>query len=222
MTVFLLIRHALCDGAGKKFSGRLPDVHLNEAGRDQAERLAARLAGIPVSAVLSSPLERAIETAAPLALRHGLEIEVTDNLGELNAGDWTGCEFRDLSGLKHWRSFNHFRSCTRAPGGELMLEAQLRIVAELERLDSAYHGGIVAVISHGDVIKAAIAHYAGVHLDLFQRIEISPCSLSIVALYEDGPIIYCINNTGSLPEFLGFFCRKTDARDSSGAAQNGD
>ncbi len=202
MTVFLLIRHASCDGVGRRFSGRMPDIHLNETGRREAADLAARLDRIKLRAVLSSPLERACETAVPLASAHGLEVQTSERLGELDVGEWTGCEFRDLSGVKQWRRFNDLRSCTRAPNGELMLEAQLRIIDELETLSGIYGEAIIAIISHGDVIKSAIAHYAGIHIDLFQRIEISPCSMSIVGLGDNGPVIYRINDTGGLPEFM--------------------
>ncbi len=202
MTFFLLIRHAMCAEVGRKFAGRMPDVHLNEEGRAQALRLAERLRDVRLDGVASSPLERARETALPLAQGRGLAVTVSERLTEIDTGEWTGCEFRNLSGLKRWESFNVFRSCIRPPGGELMLEAQVRIIAELELLRERYCDGNIAVVSHGDVIKSAIAHYAGVPLDLFRRIEISPCSVSIVSLDDSGPTLLRINDNGSLPDVL--------------------
>lgn len=189
----------MCDEVGKKLAGRMAHVHINREGRRQARALASRLQDVRFSAVVSSPLERAVETASPLARRHGLEVEINDSLQEIDAGTWTGCEFRDLSGLQRWSSFNTFRSCIGPPGGELMIHAQARIISGLEVLRTSYPEGIVAAVSHGDVIKSALAHYTGVHLDLFQRIEISPASVTVVALDDTGPIILCVNDTGALP-----------------------
>ena len=195
MTTFLLIRHATNDTVGKSIAG-WSDVSLNEEGRAQAERLAGRLAGARVAALYSSPLARARETAAPLARALGLEVQTSEALGEIRFGDWTGRTLDELDRDPRWRSFNTFRSATRVPGGELMLEAQTRFVAELERLRERHPRASVAVVSHGDLIKAAVAHYAGIHLDLFQRIEIGPASASIVEVDDHGPRILLLNDTG--------------------------
>ena len=199
MTTLLLIRHAAHDLLGHTLAGRMPGVRLSAAGSAQAERLARRLALAPLAAVYSSPLERAVGTAIPVARRHGLEVAVADGLGELDFGEWTGRGFAALDGLPRWRLFNTFRAGTRPPGGELMLEAQARVVTELERLHGEHPVEVVVVVTHGDLIKAAIAHYAGIHLDLFGRIEISPASVSIVAVSPHGPRILRLNDTGALP-----------------------
>lgn len=199
MTTFLLIRHATTDAVGKSLAGRKPGVRLNAKGRTQAEVLAARLTEAPIASIYSSPLERARETAEPLARQLNLEVQICNGLNEIHFGEWTGRKLEELAPVPEWQRFNCFRSGTRIPGGELMLEAQARVITELERLREKHPGEVIAVITHGDLIKAAIAHYAGVHLDLFQRIEIDPASVSIVVLSDYGPRILRLNDTGALP-----------------------
>lgn len=198
-TTFLLIRHATTDAVvGRCLAGRAPGVHLNQAGRDEVARLVARLAGAAVGAVYSSPLERALETAEPLARSLGLEVRALDPLNELDFGRWTGLTFEELERDPLWRRFNSFRSGARAPGGELMIEAQARIVAEVERLRLAHAGETIAVVSHGDPLKAVIAHYTGIPLDLFRRVEISPASVSILEVGEEDARVLLVNGTGNL------------------------
>ena len=173
--------------------GRAPGVSLGAEGRRQAEALAERLAGVPLEAVYSSPLERARETAAPIAARLGLAVRAVEELTELDFGDWTGRTIGELAGSERWRLFNTFRSGTAAPNGEHMLEVQARMVRALERLRGAHPDGRVAVVGHGDPLKATLAHYLGVPLDLFQRIEIDPGSLSVVELADHGPRVLLVN-----------------------------
>jgi probable phosphomutase (TIGR03848 family) len=201
MTTFLLIRHATTDMTDRAVVGWMPNVHLNQKGQEQAERLAGRLAQVPIVAIYSSPLERAFETAAPIAKRLSLQISICEEIGEIQFGDWTGRNFQELDDMSKWKQFNLFRSGTRIPGGELMLEVQARIVVILEQLRERHPSDVVAVVSHGDVVKAAVAHYAGIHLDLFQRIEISPASVSVVVVNDYGPRILRINDTGEMPRF---------------------
>lgn len=199
MITFLLIRHALTDFTAEgKLSGWLPELHLSEEGAAQAKTLAERFREIRIDAICSSPLERCIETAQPIAEIFGLKIKTSEALGELRFGDWTGKSFDELENEPEWRNFNSFRSSARIPGGESMFEAQLRIISELENLRRIHDGETVAVVSHLDLIRAAIAHYAGIHLDLFQRIEISPASVSVVNLGEDFVRIAAINDTGRI------------------------
>ena len=198
MTRFLLIRHAATDSVGKRLSGRTPGVHLNEEGRVQAQKLAERLAHLPVAAIYSSPLERAVETAAPVEKLLQIRNVTAEDFLEIEFGEWTNCAFGELAGQPQFRRFNLFRSCTRIPGGELMLEAQLRMVAGLEKLRTRHPDQLVAVISHSDLIKASVAYYAGIHLDMFQRIEISPASVSIVEIGEDNARILLLNDTGGI------------------------
>jgi probable phosphoglycerate mutase len=194
MTTFLLIRHAETDDLGQALSGRRSGVGLNAAGRRQAEQLAARLAGEGIAAVYSGPLERVRETARPLAERLGLEVREAPELDEIDLGEWSGQSFEALNCRDDWRRFNSVRSCTRAPGGELMLEVQARGVGFLQRLCGERPGAAVAVVSHADVIKAVLAYYLGLPLDLAQRLEVSPASVSVLALEEGGPRVLCVNS----------------------------
>lgn len=198
MTRFLLIRHATNHTVGKRFAGRMAGVHLNEEGQAQAQQLAARLSAVRIDAIYSSPLERAVETAEPLAARLHLQPVVCEDFLELELGEWTDTTFEDLAQDPHFKLFNAFRSCTRVPGGELMLEAQARMIAGLQKLALKHRHQTVAVFGHADPIKAAVAYYAGIPLDLFQRLEISPASVSIVELYEETARILLLNHTGEV------------------------
>ncbi len=196
MTSFLLIRHAANDTIGKRMAGRMPGVHLNAEGLAQAERLAQRLSKTSASAIYSSPLERARETAAPVADRLGIPVHVCAEIAEIDYGEWTGLELRELAELDRWRQYNFFRSGTRIPQGELMLEAQLRTIVTMERLRRVHPGETIALVTHGDIIKAALAHYAGIPLDLFQRIEINCASVSVIVVEDWDARILRVNDTG--------------------------
>jgi probable phosphomutase (TIGR03848 family) len=198
MTTFLLVRHATNSTVGKILAGRMEGVSLNEEGISQAHELAARLAHLPVAAIYSSPLERAVETAAPIAAQLNLQTITSEDFLEIAFGDWTNTSFEELKSSQTFHRFNSFRSCTRTPGGETMLEAQLRIVNGLQTLHKSHRDQVVAVVSHGDVLKAAILFYAGMPLDLFQRIEISPASVSIVQIDDDTVRILLLNHTGEI------------------------
>ena len=198
MTKFLLIRHALTDGVGKRLSGRTDGVMLNKEGCAQAEQLALRLAGLPIAAVYSSPLQRAIETATPIAKLLNLQSIIYHDLIEVDFGEWTNCLIEEVKKQDQFQLFNSFRSCVRIPGGESMLEAQLRMIKALEQLCLQHKHQTIAVVSHGDLIKAAVAHFAGIHLDMFRRIEISPASISIIEVYEETARIMVVNDTGQL------------------------
>lgn len=195
MTTFLLIRHGTIDSSGKALAGRMAGVHLNERGRRQAQALATRLAGAGIDAIYSSPMERAVETARPLAESLGLELALEQSLIEIEFGDWTGRSFLELSGNPAFQRFNAFRSTAPVPGGEFMLHAQARMVMGLDELRRRHRHATVAVVSHGDMIKAAVAWYAGIPLDLFQRIEISLASVSAVEIDDDTVRILSINTT---------------------------
>ncbi len=189
----LLIRHAHHDYIGKAIAGWLPGVSLSEFGRSQAAAFPKRLARSGISAIYSSPLERARETAAPLAAGLGMEVEIREGLREMNFGEFTGQTMAELDINPLWHQFNLSRSNTRAPGGELMLETQARMVAELERIRYENPDGVVAVFSHGEAIRTAVMHYAGIPLDLCQRIEVHPASVSTVDLFAHGPRIVRLN-----------------------------
>jgi probable phosphomutase (TIGR03848 family) len=197
-TTVLLVRHGMTDWIGRGVAGRAPGAHLNPEGRRQADRVCARLALLPVRAIYSSPLERARETAAPLATALGLDMRLCEEAIELGFGEWTGRRFAELDADAEWRRFNSWRSFTRAPSGELMPEVQTRIVRAIEGIRADHPGEVVALFSHGDVIRAAVAYFAGVPLDLFQRIEIRPASISTLRFSDDSVLILGVNDTGEL------------------------
>ncbi len=201
MTTFLLIRHATNDMVGKALAGWTPNVHLNEEGQAQALKLAERLGEVPLKAIYSSPLERAVETAQPLAEQLGLEILIHAGVGEIQFGEWTGRTIKELADSPTWTNIQRFPSGTRIPGGETLREMQNRVVDALEALRVAHPNDIIAIFAHADVVKAMVAHYLGVHLDLFQRIVISPASVSIVTVGDSGPHVLCVNDTGVPPKF---------------------
>lgn len=194
MTTFYLVRHAACDGIGEKLWGRTAGVCLNEEGKRQAYQLGERFENVPLDAIYSSPLERALETAEAIARSARLEIKQLAAFDEIDFGDWTGKSFDDLSGDQRWQRFNSQRSVANVPGGESFLDVQARVVAELNRLSEQHAGARVAVISHADVIKAAVGYVAGTPIDLLQRIEISPCSVSIIVTGTDGLRLLAISS----------------------------
>jgi probable phosphoglycerate mutase len=197
MTVFYLIRHAVHNYDSGALAGRLPEVLLSPQGQEQAVQLAEGLASAPLQAIYCSPLERTRQTAAVIAERVGLTPQISEALIELDFGEWTGQQIDDLRGVEQWQHFNTFRSGTRAPSGELMLEAQLRVVGEMQRLCERHRGEHIALVSHADVIKAALVFYLGVPLDFFLRFEITQASVSIVTVADYGPQVLCLNHTGA-------------------------
>lgn len=198
MTKILFIRHALTDAIGKRFSGRTPGVHLNNEGQIQAQKLAERLTGLSIAAIYSSPLERAVETAQPIAKQFNLPCITLEDFTEIDFGRWTNCTFEERESDPLFKNFNSYRSGTRIPEGELMLETQLRMIKGLEKLHAQYQNNVVAVVSHADTIKSAIAFYAGIPIDMCCRIEISPASISIIELHEESARILLLNGTGQI------------------------
>lgn len=198
-TTLLLVRHGENDWVkSRKMAGRLPDVHLNATGRAQARRLAARLAHWPLAAVYSSPLERCLETATILARPHHSSVLTHDGVLETDYGTWQGKGYEELKKEALWPVILRTPSQVVFPGGEGMLAMQQRVVAALQEMAQAHPGQAVLVCSHADPIKAALAHFAGTHFDLFQRLVIQPASLNIVRLESLGPVILKINDTGEL------------------------
>jgi probable phosphoglycerate mutase len=193
MATFLLIRHGENDWVGKALAGRLPGVHLNASGAAQAERLARSLAGKPIQRVVSSPLERATETAGPIAAALGLTVQVCEEFTEIQFGEWEGKPVAGLELDPRWKLYNSYRSTTPAPGGEMMLETQVRFVSGVERLRREHPAETIAVVSHADPIRAALLHYLGMPIDLFLRLEVRPASISILELHEYGPRVLGLN-----------------------------
>ncbi len=196
-TTVLLVRHGRTPTTGRLLPGRAPDLHLAEAGIQQAERAGERIAELKrVDAIYCSPLERARETAAPISKATGIRAKVDKGLLECDFGDWTGAELKKLMKLPEWRTVQRAPSTFRFPNGESFTEMQVRIVNTLDRLRVAHPGGTIVCVSHADPIKAAMAHALGTHLDLFQRIVISTCSISAISWTTDGPIALTVNSTG--------------------------
>jgi len=198
MTTFFLIRHAACDGLGQKLWGRTPGICLNEKGERQAQRLADRLRNIELSAIYSSPLERALQTATVVAQNMKLDVKTSAAANEIDFGEWNGKTFDELSSNEQWRRFNSHRSMTLIPGGESFLEVQSRIVKEIEELAAQHGKAHVAIVSHADVIRAAVAYFAATPIDMIERFEISPCSVSVLAVNDDNSTLLTINNVGEL------------------------
>jgi probable phosphomutase (TIGR03848 family) len=197
LTTLLLIRHAQNEWVRTgKLAGWTPGVHLNEEGQKQAELLGKRLASAKLQAVYSSPLERAVETAqAVLSHYPNLELQIEQDVGEVDFGKWTGKRLQQLARTRLWKVVQGYPSGARFPDGESFREMQFRVVSALEGIAARYPTAVVAVVSHSDVIKAVVAHYTGMHLDLFQRIIISPASVSVIGLGRMGPRIIKINDT---------------------------
>ncbi|HEX2030111.1 MAG TPA: MSMEG_4193 family putative phosphomutase [Actinomycetota bacterium] len=200
MALLLLIRHGLTDATGKRLYGRGAGVHLSPRGRDQADRLARRIGEVRLEAVYSSPLERCLETAEPVAGATGLPVRTLPGVLEVDVGRWTGRTFASLRRTKGWRLIHETPSATAFPGGESLADAQHRTVAALEEVAERHPRGAVAVVSHGDPIRLALAHYAGLHLDLFRRLEAAPGSVSAVAVGRGEPRVLRVNDTGALDD----------------------
>jgi probable phosphoglycerate mutase len=267
-TVVLLVRHGTTTTTGHELPGRAPGLHLSDAGREQAEQVAARIArmaglapaataaaastagdahhssgpdgsrsrstdgtdarpdggsrtatggdgaapddGRPersrrgkgpaprtVAAVYASPLERTRETAAPIARLLGQDVRVDEGLVELDVGDWTGLELKAARKRKEWATIQRYPSGFTFPGGESFVAMQARITGTIDRLRSAHPGQTIVAVSHADPIRAAVAHAMGTHLDLFQRVVVSPCSLTAIAYGDEGPTVLTVNDTGS-------------------------
>jgi probable phosphomutase (TIGR03848 family) len=195
MPTFLLIRHGENDFVKKgRLAGRLPEVHLNEKGRKQALALAEKLASAPIKAIYSSPLERAIETAEPLAKALGLEIIPRPGLLETDCGEWQGQTVKRLARLKPWKMLHQAPSLFRFPGGESVTECQQRMVREIEALRQLHAlDDLVVCVGHSDPLKELVAFYIGLPLDHFQRLSISPASITALCIVEDGSRLLTLN-----------------------------
>lgn len=196
-TLILLVRHGQTPTTGQVLPGRASGLHLAEAGVAQAHRVAERIAEMPkIDAIYASPLERARETAAPIAKALKQRVKIDKGLLECEFGDWTGEKLSSLMKLPEWSTVQRAPSSFRFPNGESFTEMQTRMVSALDRIRQAHPGGTVVCVSHADPIKAAVAHAMGTHLDLFQRIVIGTCSVSAIAYSSHGPIVLTVNSTG--------------------------
>jgi len=180
----------------------LTDLPLTERGERNARALGERLAGLPVAVVYASPIERTTQTAEAVAQHHGLTVQPLPGVIEADYGDWTGGQLSELAKTDLWKTVQRAPSRARFPGGESLAEMQTRMVSALEQVVARHPGELVVVVSHADPIKAAIAHYTGVHLDLFQRIVVSPASVTVFELSAHGAAMLKCNDTGTLDELL--------------------
>ena len=196
-TTILLVRHGQTPTTGKVLPGRAKGLHLADDGHKQAAGAAERIGALGrIDAIYSSPLERAKETAAPIAAARGLKTQIDRGLFECDFGDWTGRELKDLMKLPEWRTVQSAPSTFRFPNGESFTEMQTRMVTTLDKLRLRHPGGTIVCVSHADTIKAAVAHALGTHIDLFQRIVISPASVTAISWHPGGPVVLAVNSTG--------------------------
>jgi probable phosphomutase (TIGR03848 family) len=201
-TTLVLVRHAVTPQTGPILSGRAPGIDLSELGHDQARAAGARLAGVPIAAIYASPIERTQQTAEHIAAHHDVAVSTLDGVIEADYGDWTGGKLEDLARTDLWKVVQRQPSRVRFPNGESMAEMQTRMVAALEEIVTRHPGETVVVVSHADPIKAAIAHFTGVHLDLFQRITVSPASITVLSVGAHGVTLMTCNDTGTLTDLL--------------------
>ncbi len=196
MTTILLIRHAVNDFVKTgKLAGWTPKVHLNDEGKAQANALGERLADAPINHIYASPLERTMETAQAIQKHHPrLEIEQNLKIAEVKYGDWEGAKIQALTQRKMWSVIQEYPSRARFPNGETMRGVQVRAVNEIERLVAKHPKEMIVIVSHADLIKMVLAHFLGMHLDNFQRIVVSPASISTLMLTHNRPFIATMND----------------------------
>jgi probable phosphomutase (TIGR03848 family) len=229
VTTVLLVRHGLTDAnTGGTLAGWTPGVHLAAKGREQVTALAARLAAVPLTAIVSSPLERCQETsAALLSGRDGLEIETDDRLGECRYGEWQGQPLKVLAKDPLWKVVQSHPSAVTFPGGEALRDTQSRAVAAVRDHNARLGPDATWVaVSHGDVIKAVLADALGLHLDEFQRIVVDPASVSVVTYTELRPFVVRMNDIGGdlaglIPKKSGRRRKSSDAAVGGGAGGHG-
>jgi len=196
-TLIIMVRHGKTPSTGKLLPGRAKGLHLSDTGVQEALVVAERLSKIKkVAAIYASPLERARETAAPIAKALKQKVIINKGLLECDFGDWTGEELAKLMKLPEWSNVQRAPSTFRFPKGESFTEMQTRMVSTLDDLRKKHSGGVVICVSHADPIKAAVAHAMGTHIDLFQRIVISTCSVTAVSYSSFGPVVLTVNSTG--------------------------
>ncbi len=198
-TTVLLVRHGRTPTTGQVLPGRAKGLHLGDEGIAQAQRAADRISALgsgKIAAVYSSPMERARETAAPIAKATGHRVKVRKGLIEADFGDWTGRKLVDLNKLPEWSQVQRYPSGFRFPGGESFTEMQQRMTNAIAELVAEHPGETIVCASHADTIKAAVADAMGTHLDLFQRIVIGPCSISAITYTTGGPLILAVNSMG--------------------------
>ena len=197
----LLIRHATAEYKPGRLYGWTPGVHLSAHGRDEAKRLAERLEPVRLNALYSSPLERCVETAEAIAGGRRVDIRVEERLGEVQYGSWQGRTFRSLVKTPLWRVVQLAPSQATFPGGESLLQLQRRGVEAIEDIRTRHRRAVIGIVSHADMIKAMLAHYLGLHLDLFQRLSVDTASVSAIAFADGFPRVLKMGDTGNYEAF---------------------
>jgi probable phosphomutase (TIGR03848 family) len=198
--LLLLVRHGLTDLTETRLIGRTPGIGLNDRGRQQAEEAAALISPLPLDGLYSSPMERTLETAAPLAIARGLEVTPLPGLIEVDYGEWTGQEYRVLRKSDVWKLVQQRPAEARFPGGEAVREAQARVVSAVQELLARHPQGLVAAYSHADMIKLAVAYFIGLPLDLYQRTSVAPGSVTALHLGGGHPVLLRLGASGSLDD----------------------
>lgn len=194
MTTILLIRHGQNNLVGKRLAGRQPGVHLNQKGLEQAQAVADLLKEAPVKAIYSSPLERAVQTAEPLAARCNLPIQIHPGLIEVDFGNWQGKTFKQLQRMKLWKTVQEKPSEMCFPGGESFIAAQLRAAAAIEEIAAKHEEkDLVACFSHSDTIRLALSHFLAMPLDAFQRVGIDTASVTTLHLHQGRVFVANVN-----------------------------
>ena len=196
--IVLFVRHGRTHTTGSVLPGRAPGLHLSSVGEAQARRIAERIATLAqVTAVYSSPMERTLETAEVIARACRLSVVEDHELTECDFGRWTGLELDDLRQREEWVVVQRNPSAFRFPDGESFTEIQARSTNAVTGIAARHPGACAVVVSHADVIKTVVASAMGVPLDLFQRIVISPCSVTVIRYALDGPSVFAVNSAGS-------------------------
>lgn len=200
MGTIILVRHGENDWSkSNRLAGWIPGVHLNETGHRQAMAAAQRLAALPIHAIYSSPVTRCMETASYIANTHNLLVQELPDMGEVRYGEWEGKKIKKLAKLPEWHTVQFFPSRMRFPEGEALREVQFRAIQALEQLAARHDKELIVVVSHADVIRLVLAHYLGMHIDVFQRLIISPASASVLTLSPDGQVrVVRMNDDGPL------------------------
>ena len=201
MTTIILVRHGENDWVKKhRLAGWIEGIHLNENGRQQATAAAERLAPLPVKAIYSSPVLRCQETADFIATTLNLPVHLLETVGEVRYGEWEGKKIKKLAKKKEWFTVQFFPRRMKFPGGDSLRGVQMRGVEAIETLAQSHDDqDIIVVVSHADLIKLVLAYYLGVHIDLFQRIIVSPASVSVLHLSGNGMVrVGRINDDGPL------------------------
>ena len=192
-TTFFLVRHGAHALLDRVLLGRTLDVSIDDRGHRQATALAEWFARDRIDVVQSSPRERTLQTARPIAARLGVPLQIETALDEIDCGQWSGRGFDELRARSDWQEWNRSRSTARPPGGESMAEAQQRIVAHLINVHSSHPGGRVVLVSHCDVIRAAVLHYIGISLDDYDAVEIAPAAVTGLELNGRGGKVLALN-----------------------------